>query len=281
MSLLLFFLSVCGVAARRLYDAFTFNDEWDMLEIRIRTLESVVDVFVICESNVTFSGRPKPLRLTENTEFLAEYRHKMRIVYPVLVSGNLADRQPWNNEYASRDALVAGLGDATPDDWVVVSDVDEIPRPHALQQLWHRTELSVGFPCFFHYYSYRQRADVLFGMPVAHRIGTMRKGVSQFAWKQAAHLFPGGSCWHCSYCFGPDDDGFVRTVISKLTSFAHIEYSGGKYIEREYILSRRNNSLSLFSDDRFNVLSEVDAPPVVLHDKRFHYLLGNEFAPTD
>jgi hypothetical protein len=45
----------------KVFDAFTFNGEWVMLEIRVRTLDSVVDVFVICESNTTFSGRPKPL----------------------------------------------------------------------------------------------------------------------------------------------------------------------------------------------------------------------------
>jgi hypothetical protein len=159
---------------------------------------------------------------------------------------------------------------------VLISDVDEIPRPHAVLQLWHRKEHSIGFPCFFYYYSYRQKADALFGMPVAHRISTVRQGVTKFAWRNAAHHLPGGTCWHCSYCFGPDDDGFVKTIVSKLTSSAHTEYSTGKYIERDYILSRRNNSLSLFSDDRFNVLAEVDAPTVVLQDKRFEYLLGNE-----
>ena len=39
-----------------IYDCFTFRDEFDMLEIRLRILDRVVDKFVICEADRTFTN---------------------------------------------------------------------------------------------------------------------------------------------------------------------------------------------------------------------------------
>ena len=45
----------------RVFDAFPFFNELEMLEIRLNVLDDVVDRFVLVESTLTFSGRPKPL----------------------------------------------------------------------------------------------------------------------------------------------------------------------------------------------------------------------------
>jgi len=52
-----------------------FNDELDMLEIRMHELKDVVDFFVIVEARVTFSNRQKPLVFEQNKarfDFVAE-----------------------------------------------------------------------------------------------------------------------------------------------------------------------------------------------------------------
>lgn len=46
----------------RVVDCFLASNELDMMEIRLRELEAVVDTFVIVESRMTFRGNPKPLR---------------------------------------------------------------------------------------------------------------------------------------------------------------------------------------------------------------------------
>ena len=43
------------------YDIFTFNNELDILEIRLNILDNYVDYFVIIEGVETFSGIIKPL----------------------------------------------------------------------------------------------------------------------------------------------------------------------------------------------------------------------------
>ena len=54
-------------------DAFPFNDELDMLELRLGTLDAVVDYFVLVESPRTFSGMPKPLYYAENKDRFAKW----------------------------------------------------------------------------------------------------------------------------------------------------------------------------------------------------------------
>ena len=48
------------------YDCFNFFNEFDLLEIRLNELDGVVDYFVLCESNVTHNGIPKPMYFKEN-----------------------------------------------------------------------------------------------------------------------------------------------------------------------------------------------------------------------
>jgi hypothetical protein len=114
-----------GGDRRMIYDCVTFYDEFDLLEIRLRALEDVVDVFVVCEAPFTFRGKPKPLYLRDG---LARFeRWKDRLV--VLTYPGPAAEDPWKNEWGQRDYLIEGLRTAAPDDLVLLGDCDEIPDP--------------------------------------------------------------------------------------------------------------------------------------------------------
>ena len=52
----------------KFYDCFLFNNELDLLEIRLKYLWDVVDTFVIVEADTTFAGEEKPLHFKENKE---------------------------------------------------------------------------------------------------------------------------------------------------------------------------------------------------------------------
>jgi len=54
-----------------------FSHELDMLEVHMAELDSVVDRFVIMESDVTYSGQPKPLYFKENRLRFAKWEHKI------------------------------------------------------------------------------------------------------------------------------------------------------------------------------------------------------------
>lgn len=120
----------------KVYDCFTFFNELDLLEIRLNELDPVVDRFVLCEAPFTFRGQPKPLHFAENRERFARFLPK--IVHVVVDDMPLGGRDSSNaffrKERFQRNALARGLGDAAPDDFVILCDIDEIPRASAVER---------------------------------------------------------------------------------------------------------------------------------------------------
>lgn len=107
----------------RVFDCFTFNDELDLLELRFMELDPVVDVFVICELQVTFTRKAKPLHFYENSERFHRWIHKIRLLTPPQhPTGPHPEIEIFQRRY-----LAAGVRDAMPDDVVLMGDVDEIP----------------------------------------------------------------------------------------------------------------------------------------------------------
>ena len=125
----------------KIYDCFTYFDEKILLNFRLNYLSNYVDKFVISEANYTHSGSSKKLNFNIN-----DYpKFKNKIIYiPVtrkpdgLHKVNLKKN---NNEINSkiifngylrenfqRNELQNGLTDAGPNDWIIISDLDEIPN---------------------------------------------------------------------------------------------------------------------------------------------------------
>jgi len=61
----------------KIYDAFLFFNELDLLEIRLNILNEYVDYFVIVEAVETFSGLPKKLFYEENKARFEKFKHKI------------------------------------------------------------------------------------------------------------------------------------------------------------------------------------------------------------
>src|SRR3990167_11430504 len=59
-------------------DAFHFNGEFDILEIRLNILDPIVDEFIICEAPTTFAGNPKPLHFERQKERFKKWEHKIK-----------------------------------------------------------------------------------------------------------------------------------------------------------------------------------------------------------
>ena len=112
-------------------DAFLFNDEFDMLDIRLAIMDSWVDRFVILEGDRTWSGTPKPWLLQARLDRYQQYQHKLTII-PLTVP---ADYLNWQCENHSRRSLAAGLADLEPNDTVIHGDLDEVPDVGQLDQI--------------------------------------------------------------------------------------------------------------------------------------------------
>ncbi len=143
------------------YDCFTFFNELDLLEIRLNTLDAVVDKFVIAEATRTHTGKHKDLVFKSNQSRFARFLDK--IVYVVVEDLIPEDEvaqdsynMPWKNENRQRNALRRGLENASRDDIIMVSDLDEIPKPELVniaKGSLDKGEQSVRFEMdFYNYY---------------------------------------------------------------------------------------------------------------------------------
>jgi beta-1,4-mannosyl-glycoprotein beta-1,4-N-acetylglucosaminyltransferase len=101
-----------------------------LLELRFETLWDYVDYFVISEAVYTQVGNSKPLNFDINN--FSKYQEKIRY----LVVDHFPDGPMdfWNNENYQRNYLINGLHDAQDQDWILVSDLDEIPRPELIKE---------------------------------------------------------------------------------------------------------------------------------------------------
>lgn len=81
-----------------IYDLFIFNNELDMLEIRLYELVDYVHLFLIVESNQTLSGKMKPLYLKENWSRFHRYHKKIRRIEIPLSNLINTSRTAWDNE---------------------------------------------------------------------------------------------------------------------------------------------------------------------------------------
>lgn len=117
-----------------------FFDEEMLLELRLNTLDKFVDKFIIVESNYTHSGKEKKLIFDINKYS----KFKEKINYIILKDppegieeinngdneGEISRKEILNalkRENLQRDTIFNGLKDADKNDWIIISDLDEIP----------------------------------------------------------------------------------------------------------------------------------------------------------
>lgn len=114
-----------------IYDCFTFFNELELLELRLHELSGVVDKFVLVEATRTHSNQPKSLVFRENRGRFQEFEDK---IIHVVVDDMPDAKNAWVLENFQRECIARGLANCRPDDIVLVSDLDEVPRATAVTQ---------------------------------------------------------------------------------------------------------------------------------------------------
>lgn len=121
-----------------MFDCCIVNHEIDLLEIRMHTLNDVVEKFVVVESNLTHSGKQKRLHFAENRYKFAEFEHKLiHLVYNGyhVNDDKTEEHIVWYNENTQRNTVLDCLRVAQPSDGILfISDADEIVTPEKLLQ---------------------------------------------------------------------------------------------------------------------------------------------------
>ena len=203
----------------RIFNVMPFFDELLMIRLRMEEMASWVDRFVIIESNVTFTGRPKPLNFQNAKEAFSPWSEK--ITHVVLDRIPPFIRSAWARDFYQRDIAVAALaGQCRLDDLVLLTDADEIIDRRAVDGFdGDLAGLSLRVSRFF---LNHRRADPVSTAYISrgrllerHGISYMRGALSQY---DLQRVIPDAG-WHFTSIGGAEQ------VFTKVQSFAHEEHA--------------------------------------------------------
>lgn len=236
----------------KVIDCFTFFNELDLLEFRLRLLDEVVDHFVIAESNLTHAGQPKPYHFLQAGPRFERWRKKIRYVQVEqsadgLVFDRVESYNPgtaaWKLENEQRDALAQARELGSGEDLFIVGDLDEMPDPRILKKVMPRLGPRVLSQLFHYYYMNCQllgREKMWNGSIVTP--GRDFQILSPQTLRDRRHEWPlirrGG--WHFSYLGG------LEKIRYKILSFAHTEFNRAEFTSDENILRALREGRDLF-----------------------------------
>jgi beta-1,4-mannosyl-glycoprotein beta-1,4-N-acetylglucosaminyltransferase len=108
-------------------DTFLFNDEFEMLDIRLALTEKYVDKWIILEGNKTWSWKPKTFNLKENIDRYSKYGDRIEVISLDIPKSVTLPNVPkhWIIENFSRMSLQQGIDRLDTEDIIIHSDLDE------------------------------------------------------------------------------------------------------------------------------------------------------------
>ncbi|EFQ29757.1 glycosyltransferase family 17 [Colletotrichum graminicola M1.001] len=269
------------VRNRKVFDLLLINTELEMLEVRMGQMAPYVDYFVILESDTTFTDHPKPLYVQENWDLFKPWHDKM--IVRTIDLEELKAGGTWDREAKSRNAMYEQVFPtlvdeqaAATDDVLIVSDVDEIPKPEILRALRNcNIPPRVTIHSRIYYYSYQWLGNIDWAHPQA----TVYRGsdtVLPNDLRSSAndHHFAHGG-WHCSYCFST-----VEEMAQKITSFSHTEMDRPEFKDPDWVVDVARRGLDIFARDGSNfdrMENNRDVPEYVRDNAgRFKFLLDRD-----
>lgn len=247
-----------------------FFNELDLLEIRLNELNDVVDKFIICESTRTFSNKPKELILEANKDRFKKFWHKIEYVIAdesVLPYYDAA----WTYENFQRDVMANNLKNCNPEDIIIISDLDEIPKTEIIKKL--SVEGFEGIKIlemnqYNFYLNYINTKETVWkrGTRVFHYKDLGEKTLTNI--RIGGGEFINNAGWHFSFLGG------IEKVKYKIDAFAHQEYNNEYYTD-----VKRLEKAIREGKDIFERGYEYDIVPV---DKSFpEYIVKNKDNYTD
>tara|TARA_B110000438_G_scaffold188036_1_gene179690 strand:- start:406 stop:1230 length:825 start_codon:yes stop_codon:yes gene_type:complete len=239
-----------------LIDAFTYFNEKELVELRIKYLNPIVDYFVVIESNITFTGQKKEWnfpKVLENN--LKDFAHKIQYHQLKINLKDIKNEESWiiNNikgddfwriENYQRNYIKTACKNFSNKDILVISDLDEIPSikklnfilssdfkkiaPIALEQYLFHLDCN-----FLRLESWR--GSIVTTMKVCNeqspqKFRTWRNKISHFT----------DAGWSFS-SFG----GYER-VKKKIESYAHSEHNSEKFKSAKHIEICQKTGADLF-----------------------------------
>ena len=262
----------------KFFDCFMYNNEDLILDVRLNSLDKYIDKFVIVEAKQNHQGKKKD---SYNFEINNFKKFKDKIKY--LKIENFPDQySSWQRENFQRNFITKGLLDANDDDFVIISDIDEIPNLEYLDKLVKSNKRYTAFKQKMIYYKFN-----LLNLTEADWHGSRMckfKDLKSPQWlrDQKVKKYPfyrldkikwqivdnGG--WHFSMIMTPTE------ISEKIKSFAHTEFNTPEFTNVENIEKKIKLKEDLFGRkfEFQKILDKNDLPKYITeNEKKFSQFL--------
>ncbi|MBN2884516.1 hypothetical protein JXE04_01175 [Patescibacteria group bacterium] len=228
-----------------IYDCFTFFNELDLLELRLQTLNNVVDKFVLVEASKTHSNKDKELYYQNNQARFHQYADK---IIHIIVNEFPEYINSWTFEKHQRNCIMQGLNNCKPEDIILISDVDEIPNPITIQKFKDKQGIKTLKQRMFYYYLNNIDlhsplwADTPTKMLSFKELNELGNSPQKVRFYNGKIIHNGG--WHFSYLGG------TSKISEKIKAFAHQEYNRKEYNDIKIINERVKSGKDIFLRSR-------------------------------
>jgi beta-1,4-mannosyl-glycoprotein beta-1,4-N-acetylglucosaminyltransferase len=277
------------------YDVFPFFNELDILDIRLNSLNEVVDYFVITEATTTFSGNSKKLFLSENISLFDKFKDKLIIQ----VVADIPNLGPFERDWYQRDQAKTILSDNLKDeDFILYGDVDEIPKPESVILASKKLNEIVKIVHFaqnlnYYYLNLKESSGTLLSYTGEYENIVNKKwlGTNLSQWSYAKqftmtelrnpeHKKVGyrmeDSGWHFSYVGGEIGTSMEERAKIKVVSAAHQEFNNRKILNK--IGKRTSKYKDIFGRKGayFETIKDKNYLPIYVQQNlnKFDYLLA-------
>ena len=297
----------------KVYDCFTFFNEFELLELRLKTFYDLVDYFVIVEADKTHTNEPKPFNFLARSQEFQPYFKKIRYIMDnsVVPYKGVGD---WSIENNQRNNIIQGLGDAEPDDLIFISDIDEFPNPYTIKTLLaSQFDTNLNVQCIQYLYpepytlgsllpfqSLVRTISLLNFMPLVCKqrfhcyyfdyasfktdwegtvIGKYKFMESPQAFRNARRILPriveGG--YHFSYMGG------TQRIISKMNSIVEGKervVQDEKYLDEKFIEQSMADGQYFYGEEKFSPcdINDIQIPGLKDFLAKYPYLVKNPAA---
>ena len=244
------------------FDCITFFDNNFMFDLRYNILEDVVDYFVVCESRFDHKGNEKKINFIKNKKY-----NLRKIKHFILEKPFPKNNSAWQNQAIQREFLLDCTATAKPNDYILFSDPDEIPRPEILYNFELNRKYGIFMQkCFNYKFNvFNPHESPWEGTRICKKkdlksIDFMRQKVKsknlkynflRFDKEKNIEIFNNAG-WHFNNIFSAEE------ISLKLKTFAHSEFTGENFSSTSVIKKKIKKKIDLFERGHAYKKVEID-----------------------
>lgn len=273
----------------KIYDIFNFFNELELLDIRLHILDPYVDYFVIVESTLTHSGKPKELFYENNKERFKQFEHKIihyviedplqnftdaeqrltknnlsplekDILIQTLTSDNIPKGMGhFLRDFYEKESVKQALTNLSDDDFCFISDLDEIWNPEIL--IDYRKDDIYRFKQTVYCYYLNNKSNEAWTGTIATKYKNIKNNCLNHlrTKRKTPYTFVSNGGWHFTY------QGGENRVKEKIESFSHQEINNTE--TKNKITERLQNNQDINGRDFVFLVDENGLPRYIKENK--------------